>query len=413
MRKERRKKSKKGPDAALPPLSPDAAERLRAQVAELQAALARGENPEEVQVLVNPAPDDLAWDLNLITALAAVRHETVPFLLANLLEKSPNKERRKAVKRALHVLKTRGLNVPEDILPREEAHPGAVVPSAAALAYVSPIFANGERYVILEGPKGYLGGNILVARLSDIEGFRECHLFSLKSKHREEFWEQFREQGLDFAAVPPAYAVRLLEETFAQNPSSAAATEYPPLRTPLWQHWGLPEKPEDLAARLPALAEGERQSNLERSRQLAMSDPFQSWLPSSQEIAPWVKKVQEVEESPLILAGHQQRARFDRIVEEAARSLYPSDTRNRWRRRLLEMAYFLHLKGRTEEARAAQAAGEDLAAGESSAFKGENPFLAGMIMLALRLALEQRTHPEAKAPSGLIMPSGESLLIRG
>jgi hypothetical protein len=36
-----------------------------------------------------------------------------------------------------------------------------------------------------------------------------------------------------------------------------------------------------------------------------------------------------------------------------------------------------------------------------------------MIMLALRLALEQRTHPEAKAPSGLIMPSGESLLIRG
>jgi hypothetical protein len=412
MMKGRRKKSKKGPELHLPPLAPEVAERLRAQVVEVQQALAAGEDIEELKVLVNPDPDDLPWDLHLLAALATVRHEAIPRLLADLFGKSPDKERLKALKRALHVLKTRGIQVPEDILPRPEAGTGFWSPSPAALAFVSPIFGNGERYVVLEGPKEFLGGNFLAARLSDTAGFRECHLLSLKRGRREEFWGQFHAQGLDFADVPPAYAVRLLEEAFDQDLSNEAAADYAPLRTALWQHWGFPEKPEDLTARLPALAEAERQTCLERARDLVRTDLFLSWLPSMEEIAPWVKKVQEVQDSPLILSEHQQRARYDHIMEEAARSLYPPDDRDRWRRRLLEMAYFLDLKGRSEEARAAQAAAEDLATAEPSAFKGENPFFVGLIMLAVRLALEHRKHTEAQVPPGLVTPSGESLLIR-
>jgi hypothetical protein len=410
--KDRRKKRKKAAEPHRPPLSPEAAERLRAQIVKLREALTAGGALEELRGLAHPDPDDLLWDFHLMAALAAIKHEAIPLLLAELFGSSPDKERKKALKRALHLQKTRGVAVQEDILPREEVHPHREAPSPATLAYVSPIFGYGERYVILEGPKEFLGGNFLVARLSDSAGFRECHLLSLKRQHREEFWEQFQEQGLDFADVPPTYAVRLLEEAYVLSPDSETGGQrYGSSRALIWQHWGSPEKPEDAAGRLPALDEAERPSYQEHSRKLAMSDLFQSWLPSMEDIAPWVKKVQEVQESPLILAEHQQRARFDQIVEEAAGALFPPDSRDLWRRRLLEMAYFLHLKDRTEEARAARAAGENLAT-EGSVFQSENPFFLGMIMFAVRLALEHLKQTEAKTPSGLVVPSGESLLIR-
>jgi hypothetical protein len=412
--RDRRKKSKKAAEPHLPPLALEAEAQVQAQVDKVREALAAGQDLETVKPLVTPKPDDLPWDLHLIQSLAGIRHEAMPPLLAELFGSSPDKERKKAVKRALHWQKTRGVAVPEDVIPREESRPGAAAPSPALLAYVSPIFGNGERYVILEGPKELLRGNFLVARLSDTAGFQECHLLSLKRKHREEFWEHFREQGLgDFAAVPPAHAVRLLEEAYALNPDSdTGGQNYGSLRALIWQHWGRPEDAPELPSLLPAINESERGLYLERSRELARSEIFQSWLPSMEEVGPWVKKVQEVQESPLILAEHQQRARYDQIMEEAARAFYPPETRDLWRRRLLEMAYFLDLKGRAQEARAVQAAGEYLEAGGVSPLRGENPFLLGLVMYAVMLALEYLKQTEAKAPSGLVTPSGEPLIIR-
>ena len=412
--KDRRKKAKKSPHG-LKPLPPEAEVRLQGQMAKVREALAAGEDLEEITSQVTTQTDDLLWDLHLIASLSEIRHDVIPSLLAALFGGTSDTERQKALKRALHLQKTKGVTVPKDILPREEAPLAPAAPSPAALAYVSPIFGNGQRYVILEGPKEFLGrGNVLVARLSDLTGFQECHLLSLKRKHREELWANFREQGLsDLAEAPASYAVRLLEDTFDLDQNSDAAANYAPLRTAIWQHWGLPQEAAELDSRLPPLSESERNLYRERSRELARTEIFQSWLPSMEEIAPWIKKVQEVEHSPLILAKHQQRARYDQIIEEAVQALYPPDPRDLWRRRLLEMAYFLDLHGRTEEARAAQAAGEDLEAGEVSSLKGENPFLLGLVMFAVRLGLEHLKQTESKTPSGLVAPSGESLIIGG
>lgn len=412
--KDRRKKAKKSPQG-LKPLPPEGEARLQDQVAKVREALAAGEDLEEVKLEVTPESNDLLWDLHLIASLAEIRHDAIPPLLVALFGGASDKERKKALKRALHRQKTKGVTVPEDILPREEARPRPAAPSPAARAYVSPIFGNGQRYVILEGPKEFLGGgNVLVARLSDVAGFQECHLLSLKRKHREELWAHFREQGLhDVAEAPSSYAVCLLEDAFDLDQNSDAAASYAPLRTAIWQHWGLPQEADEPDRRLPPLNEPERNLYRERSRELARTELFQSWLPSMEEIAPWIKKVQEVEHSPLILAEHQQRARYEQIIEEAVQALYPPDTRDLWRRRLLEMAYFLDLHGRTEEARAAQAAGEDLEASKVSSLKGENPFLLGLVMFAVRLGLEHLKQTEGKAPSGLVTPSGEPFIIGG
>ncbi len=122
------------------------------------------------------------------------------------------------MKKTLHRLQTRGVAVSTDLLPREEASFGVPRPGAAKV-FVSPIFGAGESYVILEGPPEVLGGNFLVARVSDQEGFKECVLLSLKRQQQAEVWGRFREQGLDeWFSPPPAYAVALLEEAYRGRP---------------------------------------------------------------------------------------------------------------------------------------------------------------------------------------------------
>jgi hypothetical protein len=88
------------------------------------------------------------------------------------------------------------------------------------------------------------------------------------------------------------------------------------------------------------------------------------------------------------LTESQQAMRQDSIIDEAVAALFPPEDRPRWGRRLLKMAYFFHLKDKTEEVRAAQAAAHSLLSEEPSPLAGENPFLRGMVIYSLIMAEE-------------------------
>jgi len=409
-----KKKLRRPVTASLPPLAPEMAASLLAQVEEVKSALASGQELETVQGLVSTHPQDLGWDLHLLSALGALTHPSTPALLVALFGSSPDKLRRKALKRALHLLKTRGVTMPTELWPRDEAAPVRSGPRAPGQAFASPILGRGERYVILEGPREFLGGNFLVARISDQEGFQECHLLNLKRRQQQEFWDNFRDSGVEWLPVPTAYAVHLLNQAYEANPQGeGGANRYRALRDQIWAHWGHPGEAAKLESLLPTLKEGERSRYLEVSGKLAWDPLFHSWQPAPTEVAPLIQKLKEVQESALILSGYQKQVRLEGVVEEATRALYPLETRGLWARRLLAMAYYLDLQGRPEEARAAQAAAEDLAPGERGPLSLENPFLKGLVESALRLALEAIPKaPEAPATSGLIAPPTDSLLIR-
>jgi hypothetical protein len=274
---------------------------------------------------------------------------------------------------------------------------------------------NGERYVMLEGPRETLGGNLLVARLSDRHGLRECHLLTLRRKARDELWEHLHSQGLTaWAPAPPVYVLRLLEEALALTPDGEASRDaYLPLRETLWRLIGRPEDAPPLETRLPALSIGERTGFLEQSRRLAASDLFHTWLPGPEEIAPWLEKLAETQNSPIVLSEQQQRLRQEGVLDDATAALFPQETRSLWGRRLLEMAYFLDLCERGGEARAAQAAGEDLLFRERSALAGENPLLQDLVRYALMLAYEfvKQQQPQAE-PSPLLVTPSDSLIRR-
>lgn len=405
--KDRKKKTRRE-TAGLTPLNPELAAALEEQVARLKAALAAEENLENLREAVVPCPDDLLWDLHLLRELAQIPHKAIPPLLAALFAQSADKVRRKALKRALHTLKTKGVPVPPDLLPREEAV--QVTPAStlapAFTAYLSPIYRDGERYVILEGPREILKGNFLVARVSDQTGLRECHVLLLSRKQRHKIWEEFRADGLkDWVECPPAYALRLLEEALALTPDGEPTREeYLPLREPLWRHLGRPEKAPTLESLLPPLDPGKSGLTPEEARRLAADPLFLPWRPTVSEIEPWFDKLEEIHHSPLILADHQKRQREADLLEAATRSCFPPGTRPRWARRLLEMAYFLHINGRPEETQLLMLAAQDLLAGEPSPLKGENLFLLELTRQSLWLLMDFREKKTEAETSSILAP---------
>ena len=410
MERQKRVKARGANEPA--PLSPEARARLESQVARVIGYLSTEVDPAALEALVSPDPQDPDWDAHLIAALGALSHPAIPPLLAALFGQARDKIRRKALKKTLHRLKTRGVVLADDLLPKEEVSFGAPRPGAATV-FVSPIFGIGESYVILEAPPEILGGNFLVARVSDQEGFKECVLLSLKRQQQAEVWGRFREQGLDqWFSPPPAYAVRLLEEAYAHKAGAGSGVaQYRALREKIFRHWGRPEAAPDLEQELPAPSPGEIPRLLEHCRKLALDPLFVAWLPGPEEIAPWLVKLKEVEDSPLVLSGQQQQIRIDGVMEEATRSLYPQETRAGWGRRLLTTAYYLHLIGREEDARAVRAAA-GLADPNRSALAGENAFLKSLVQHAVRFAYEMQEPREPATPSGLIASPREAGLIR-
>jgi hypothetical protein len=210
---------------------------------------------------------------------------------------------------------------------------------------------------------------------------------------------------------PPAYAVRLLEEAYAHK-TGAGAAQYGALREKIFRHWGRPEAAPDLEQELPAPAPPEMPRLLEHARELALDPLLISFLPGPEEITPWLAKLQEVEDSPLVLTDQQKQVRIDGLLDEATRTLYPPETRPGWSRRLLTTAYYLHLDGREEDARALRAAAIGLEAPEMSALAGENAFLKSLVQNTVALALDMQPPREPAAPSGLITAPGETGLIR-
>jgi hypothetical protein len=409
---------KKGPHpggGTLPRLAPEAEAGLQEMLLKVARALEEGWDQEALLVMLAPATGNQAWDLGLIEALGALAHPGVPGLLSALFGNNPDKSRRKALKKAFHLLKSRGVPAADALLPREEATALRAGARTSAKAYISQVLGSGQRYVILEGPREVLGGNFLVAQVSDREGIQECAVLDLKSRQRREFWDHLKEQGLSVLAAPfPAYAVRLLEEADALQPGSEGGSRYRSLKSRIRQEWGRPEEAQEEEALLPPLSPGEHSRLLDQSRDLVRDPLFFSWLPSPREIEPWLQKMQEVQDSPLVLSEPQKMARLDDVLGDAVIALYPPETRDLWRGRVLAMAYFLDLLGRGPESRLALAAAMDLAGGPRGPLAGENPLLKALVQAGLSLAweFEAESRQEEEPSSSLLAPPTESLLIR-
>ena len=376
-------------------LSPERQKNLTPLVARVFQALSAGADTEQIIELMaaNPlsGPDE---EVAMVEALARFGHRLIPKILQVHFGGTADKTCQKALKKAFHLLKTQGVEIPPDLVKADESSVLKPVAIAAQIkGYTSRLEGNGSRLVVLQLPRQGQSFNLFLALCNDMEGLKDTYAVLLSNKEAKKYLATTKQDiPGDLVEVPPAYVFKILEESYQANPdqSSESVATYLRVRNVLENLLGQ-ETPPDIHDLLPGL--DDREQDLKQSQNLSLEEDFLNWHFRPEELTPWLNKIQEIEQSPLVLTAEQKMARIEDTVAEAIKILIPPENRRILSRRLLEMAYYLDHTGRPHLARQAQAAGEDLER-ERSPLERENPFLLGLVMFPLREMYDQEKNPQ-------------------
>jgi hypothetical protein len=312
--------------------------------------------PEEVVTL--PAPLAAAV---CRAALGAGRTDVLAALAGH-----PAKDVAKEAKRGLHVLRARGVAVPEAPRPAPPAPAPAAEPPLPA--YATALDGHGERAVWL--PRNVPGKGIEVGQavISDVRGLLELQVGLLGRKEWRTFVKGLEERGaaMGLGEIPRARAAGLVLAARARNDASGARV---PEGADLWlAQLGPGEAPPDpaLAFAAPLPADEERDA-VAASAKLHDLPLLRGWLAEEDYLRAVAAKLDEAAVSPLYLDERQRLEAMTRIVSDAADAYLDEGRRRLVSSRLFEVAGHLAARGDDAHARLAAAVARALRAGAAPA----------------------------------------------
>jgi len=344
---------------------------------------------EEVATLPAPLAAALAR-----AAQAASRGDVLAALAGH-----PEKDVAKEAKRGLHLLRSRGVAVPEP--PRPAAAAPAPPPEVPLPAYASAVDGHGERAVWIPRVVPGRGIEIAQAVVSDTEGMVELQVGVVGRKEWRGIAQGLLAQGaaMGVGEIDPARARSIVAAARALNDRSG---RHVPEGADLWLAQQGPAEPlPDPAAAFPPLPADEERDALAASAKLHDLPLMKGWLADEQFLRGVAAKLDEIEVSPLHLDERQRSERLARALAEAVDAYLDPERRRLLAARLFAIAEHLRERGDPAHAAAAAAAARALAAGTPAA---GIPFA--------RLLVEKAFPPagppapagdEAAAPSPLIV----------
>ncbi|WP_243337415.1 hypothetical protein [Anaeromyxobacter soli] len=307
--------------------------------------------PEEIATLPPPLAAALCR-----ASLVAGRADVLAALAGH-----SGKEVAKEAKRSLHVLRSRGVAVPEP--PRAPAVAPAAPAEPPLPAYASAIDGQGERAVWL--PRNVPGKGIEVAQavVSDVRGLVELQVGLLGRKEWRAFAKGLVERGatMGVGEIDRARARSLVAAARALNDASGQRV---PEGADLWLAQLGPAAPlADPAARFPPLAEEEEREAVAASAKLHDLPLFRGWLADEGYLREVAAKLDEVGVSPLYIDDRQRAEQMARVVANAVDAYFDEGRRRRHASRLLAVAEHLEARGDVAHARSAAATARALVAG--------------------------------------------------
>lgn len=348
----------------------------------------------------NP-PADIADLLQQATPEAATR-------LQDIAETEPDRERRKAAKRALYLLSQK------HILPLGRSGPAAPalmqrVHSDALRAFASAFDGAGNRLLIFLIPQPD-GGNPLLSHIliNDARGIRDYGSQRVPRRQvdaRISDMERGMERGLAIAEIEPDYGRFLLAEARAIHQRDGTMT--PAGFLDLLPLIGTPQQEYERPAVYTRL-----------SLEEVLSDPavphdperlfatvwFENWFLDVNEVIPWLYRYVQALNSPIELPESAAAERRARSLAEATEGLLPAPVRHLYARRLEETADILQRRAEQTVARMALYHAGQLAEDKPVS---EVPFARFLVerswAVAYHLLREQAEH-RGDIPAGV--PSG-------
>jgi hypothetical protein len=332
----------------------------------------------------------LPGPLAATVARAAIAAARVDLLLSLALH--PSKEAAKEAKRGLHLLKARGLEVPEP--PRATALPGPprALPEPPLQAYASAIDGHGERAVWL--PRVLVGRGIEIAQavLSDARGLVELQIGVLGRKEWRVFARGLLERGasMGVAELDGSLVIGMIVAARALN---ERADQIVPAGADAWIAQLDPAAPlPDAAAAFPPLPEEEEREAVAQSGKLHDLPLLRGWLADEALLRGVAATLDEIAVSPSFSGDTERASEMVRVISDALASWFDAERTERFAARLFETAAHLERAGDSAHARLAAAAGRALR-------RGVPPHRIPVARLLL-----QKAFPAASPGAGLPTP---------
>ena len=358
-------------------------------LAALEAALAGGDPPALARVSPSALDDALR-------ALVKGHGAGALPLLERLDAAAPDKDHRRAVRRALYRLDQSGLRPPR---PAAAAPARPVVTRAAehpVRAWLSGIDGSGSRaaWILFEGG---LGGGLRLCSLilNDEAGIMDAAGGPIARKRLEAELRGLREsQKLPWVEVDGARACALVADALALHERLGTV---PPPEFARWRKNFLPALSNAGAQTWPPHSPNSGQSFtaggpppatdlLDRSAALLDLPELMGWFIDPARVQHEALALLQVRESRLVVSDQVKAQREASIVDGVVEAQLPDAARRRWASRLREMAEIFRMTGRLEPAAMAEQTAAALADATRSAIA--IPFARALAARGIEMASE-------------------------
>ncbi|HUK65530.1 MAG TPA: hypothetical protein VLV17_01795 [Anaeromyxobacteraceae bacterium] len=344
--------------------------------------------PEEVLSL--PVPLALA----LLRAAAAAQRADVLATAAG----HANKEVAKEGKRALYLLRARGLPVPEPARPVKAASTPPA-PEAPPACYASALDGRGERAVWVARVVPGKGIEVGQAVLSDQRGILELHVGVLGRKEYRNFGKDLLERGrsMGIAEVERERAIGWVASARALQVSSGQRL---PEGAEAWLTRLGPSAPVPHPEnRFPPLPPEEERQALEASARLHELPLVRGWLAEEEILRSLALKLDEVAVSNLYIDERQRAEAAASAVAQALTTYFDDARRALWAERLFATAEHLERLGDEVHPRLAAAAARALRAGQD------------VSRIPFARMLFEKAFPARPDPAAQVGGQGSSLIL--
>lgn len=386
--------------SATHPASPEA-------VARATALLAAPESDDPVAAFDAAATETPGGPLALIDALGSSHDGSAGRVVAAVSVAAPDKELRKAARRALHRLRSGGIAVEMPVAAQAEAPaPAAQERFQALQAMATAPDGVGSRllWLLLERPRNS-GLVLFTLAINDVVGVKDVLIDETTrrrfERHLDDWSERSERRPVE---IPTEYGLSLLSEALALN----AQSHFPVPRDLVLRRPQLGELPPPPAAALihQHVSRGQiflMPNLLEESGGLLDAEPeLIGWIFGYGEVERFTKEYRATDESRLLLTAEPRETRLERIIASAIDALFTPEIRRAWRRRLEETAYIFWQSGRERSARQAVAAAFGI--GDTGSLRA-HPLLRRVVLRSIEMAVEIDR-------SGMPLPPGANRTAR-
>jgi hypothetical protein len=332
-------------------------------------------------------------------------------ILQDIYRKTNRKEILKIIKKTVHVLKQKGIEVSFPLIEdkRDAVFKKATLPESRA--FISAIDAEGYRLMFVVKPVTTYETRIFNIFMSDVKGIQNFQVINAFRKESQLFIDKLlSDKKTEFLETQPDNVAFLVEEACktTEEQGSAVSANISQWRNMFSGQIGVRKRPviydyfneEEIKSRSDLLG---------RVEELFERTDIVFWFIVSEEAKEKWMKMKNILYSPLVLSNIQKEERIYGLLVDTARQFFDEGRKRIFKRRLEELSYFIYKKGQEESANIALSVACSLVSPDMR--PENNQFCMGMVKKGFKYFESTHKGADGKQDSMIIDPKDFSLVV--